>query len=833
MLKLFLNSWTSAFLKVKWVYFLDPVRLELFHINDQQTTSNSVLDNIPGTTAVLNALRAQVAGADISILLGSGDTYIPGNFQEASRALYGARSLGEIEIQNQMGVDAIAVGNHEFDSPVESDGFAELIGGKDSDGESVGDIFGQAWGGASFPFLSTNLDFSNDAFLAPLVVEGGQAPQAGTLTSSVVIEKGGQKIGVVGATTPGLPFLTSSGGVVTTPSVQSQSLTDAQLLATAEIIQAEVNSLLAANSDVNKVILASHMQVFDYEVRLAELLKDVDIVIAGGSEPVAVDADDVLRAGDVKTVDYPVWKTNAGGTDTAVVTESGDYDYLGRLIIDFDDDGNILKDSYDSEQSGSFATDAAGVARVGGIGLEDPEVVQIVEDVRSRISSVLFKTFGYSNVFLNSQRGVSELTRSGLDGVRTQETNLGNITADANLAVAQAFDPDVLVSIKNGGGIRADIGDYETRGPSRSDSDADLGLSKNKGAVVQGDIQGTLAFNNGLRLMTLTVDELLAVLEHGVAALPEVDGRFPQVSGVQFHYDSSAESGSRITDLNIVDTDGSVLHQLMRAGELVEGAPSTMRIVTLDFLTNPRFDENGTHIGAGDSYPFPNFNRDASAGDIVSKKVAKRINVVELDEVGLKAGDATFATAGTEQDALAEYLLGNHATPDTAFSMRDVGRAYDTRIIDTAFQPAPVVRDNKVTGSAKGAETLKGSSDHDEITAFKGSDVLKGRKGNDYLHGGDGKDNVMGGSGDDVIDGGNGSDTLTGGRGQDRFVLSKGKDVVTDFNLRKDHVALPADANVNIRNVDDGVKIVGYGFKTTLDGVSHVDFIAQMPIAHI
>ena len=52
MLKLFLNSWTSAFLKVKWVYFLDPVRLELFHINDQQTTSNSVLHNIPGTTAV-------------------------------------------------------------------------------------------------------------------------------------------------------------------------------------------------------------------------------------------------------------------------------------------------------------------------------------------------------------------------------------------------------------------------------------------------------------------------------------------------------------------------------------------------------------------------------------------------------------------------------------------------------------------------------------------------------------------------------------------------------------------------------------------------------------
>lgn len=809
------------------------MKLELFHLNDQQTTSNSVLDNIPGTTAVLNALRAQDVSEDISIFLASGDTYIPGNFQEASRALYGARSLGEIEIQNQMGVDAIAVGNHEFDSPVESDGFAELISGKDSDGESVGTIFGSSWGGASFPFLSTNLDFSKDEFLAPLVVEGGQAPKAGTLSSSVVIEKSGQKIGVVGATTPGLPFLTSAGGVVTTPSVESQSLTDAQLEETAAIIQAEVDSLLAANTDVNKVILISHMQVFDYEVRLAELLRDVDIIVAGGSEPVAVDSDDVLRDGDVKSQNYPVFRTNAGGTDTAVVTESGDYDYLGRLVIEFDDAGNILKDSYNSKESGSFATDAAGVARVGGTGLEDPEVVQIVDAVRSRISSVLFKTFGYSNVFLNSQRGVDELTRSGLDGVRTQETNLGNITADANLAVAQAYDPEVLVSIKNGGGIRADIGDYATRGPSLADSDADLGLSKKAGAVVQGDIQGTLAFNNGLRLMTLTVDELLAVLEHGVASLPEVDGRFPQVSGVKFHYDSSAESGSRITDVDIVDTDGTILHQIKKAGALVEDAPSTIRIVTLDFLTNPRFDEAGNHIGAGDSYPFPNFNIDASVGATVSDDVYNRIKVVELDEVGLSDGDATFAEAGTEQDALAEYLLANHATPDTAFSMRDVGRAYDTRIIDTAFQPGPVDRDNEVVGVPQGKDILKGTNDHDSIVAYKGPDILKGRKGSDYLNGGEGKDVLKGGKHHDILDGGNGADTLTGGKGQDRFVLSRGQDVVTDFNLQRDHIAIPADANVSFSTTDSGMRIVGDGFKTTLLDVSQEDFIAQMPIAHI
>ena len=85
---------------------------------------------------------------------------------------------------------------------------------------------------------------------------------------------------------------------MTTPSAQRQSLTDAQLLATSEIIQAEVDSLLAANADVNKVIHVSHMQVFDYEVRLADSLNDVDIVIAGGSEPVAADVEDVICAGD-------------------------------------------------------------------------------------------------------------------------------------------------------------------------------------------------------------------------------------------------------------------------------------------------------------------------------------------------------------------------------------------------------------------------------------------------------------------------------------------------------------------------------------------------------
>src|SRR3712207_8594158 len=41
--------------------------------------------------------------------------------------------------------------------------------------------------------------------------------------------------------------------------------------------------------------------------------------------------------------------------------------------------------------------------------------------------------------------------------------------------------------------------------------------------------------------------ELKAMLENGVSAMPAVEGRFPQVSGLCFTYDIAAPAGSRVT----------------------------------------------------------------------------------------------------------------------------------------------------------------------------------------------------------------------------------------------------------------------------------------------
>ena len=127
--------------------------------------------------------------------------------------------------------------------------------------------------------------------------------------------------------------------------------------------------------------------------------------------------------------------------------------------------------------------------------------------------------FGETDVFLEGRRGE----------VRTEETNLGNLTADANLAYAKELDPSVTVSIKNGGGIRAPIGFISNDGdelPTQENGDI-----KEEGEISQLDIENSLRFNNELSLLTVTAAELKQILEHAVAASggDATPGQFPQV----------------------------------------------------------------------------------------------------------------------------------------------------------------------------------------------------------------------------------------------------------------------------------------------------------------
>jgi len=145
--------------------------LELLHLADQEAGAAAIKD-APNLSAVLNALRAQDLGndglADNTLTLSSGDAFIPGLFYDASSSVFGSKGIADIQIQNELGIQAIAFGNHEFDFGTQS--LSRLI-----DGSAAGNfnalagtsLAGQDFSGAAFPYLSANLDFSTDVNLAP------------------------------------------------------------------------------------------------------------------------------------------------------------------------------------------------------------------------------------------------------------------------------------------------------------------------------------------------------------------------------------------------------------------------------------------------------------------------------------------------------------------------------------------------------------------------------------------------------------------------------------------------------------------------------------------
>ena len=215
--------------------------------------------------------------------------------------------------------------------------------------------------------------------------------------------------------------------------------------------------------------------------------------------------------------------------------------------------------------------------------------------------------------------------------------------------------------MKNGGGIRAPIG-VSAYGELLPPPANDL-VGKAAGQISQIDIENTLRFNNGLTLLTLSAAELLEVVEHTVAASGggSTPGRFPQIAGMAFSFDTSLPEGSRVQSLIIADADGNPTDTVVQNGEIVGDATRTFRMVTITFL-----------VDGGDDYPYANFPN------------TNRVDLTEVMTEEQSGGQATFADPGTEQDALAEYLAANFS--DMPFAIADVGPESDARIQNLEFR---------------------------------------------------------------------------------------------------------------------------------------------------
>ena len=171
----------------------------------------------------------------------------------------------------------------------------------------------------------------------------------------------------------------------------------------------------------------------------------------------------------------------------------------------------------------------------------DPATQDFINSIESQFNETLKTVIGQSSVDLT----VND-PDTGLRAIRSRETNLGDLTADAYRAVTGAD-----VAFSNGGGIRSDI-------PA--------------GQITYRDALNVFPFGNSVCMVEATGRQIRDALEMGVRNLPEETGGFQQVSGMSFTVDTSIPSGVELDEKgNFVRVNGSYrVQDLMIGGKPVD-----------------------------------------------------------------------------------------------------------------------------------------------------------------------------------------------------------------------------------------------------------------------
>ena len=182
-----------------------------------------------------------------------------------------------------------------------------------------------------------------------------------------------------------------------------------------------------------------------------------------------------------------------GSAGEPVTSTGTKLEYIGAIVID-----NATKTIEDH-----YLVSTEGM-------VDNPATAQIAQAVIDRIDAEYDVVFAQSEVALNGSKD---------PGVRTEETNLGDLICDAiKWSVTKengsiTVPADHIVAITNGGGIRASI---------------------SEGGVTKKDLNTVLPFGNTVSVVYVTGDELLEALEASTYCAPDALGGFPQVSGIKF-----------------------------------------------------------------------------------------------------------------------------------------------------------------------------------------------------------------------------------------------------------------------------------------------------------
>jgi 2',3'-cyclic-nucleotide 2'-phosphodiesterase (5'-nucleotidase family) len=162
----------------------------------------------------------------------------------------------------------------------------------------------------------------------------------------------------------------------------------------------------------------------------------------------------------------------------------------------------------------------------------DPAIVAMLQPYRDALTPIFSAVIGESTV------AIPRADACGNGAGRTCESRIGDLTADA---LRSRYGVDFAIT--NSGGLRADL---TCSGTSTADF-CPLYTPSPNFKITRGKALAVLPFGNVAVTLTISGAELKSMLERGVSAMPAVDGRFPQVSGLCFTYDIFAATSNRVT----------------------------------------------------------------------------------------------------------------------------------------------------------------------------------------------------------------------------------------------------------------------------------------------
>ncbi|TCD46231.1 bifunctional metallophosphatase/5'-nucleotidase [Streptococcus sp. X16XC17] len=442
---------------------------------------------------IVNRYRA----GGTTLLLDSGDAF---QGMPISNSTKGADMA---EIMNQIGYDAMAVGNHEFDFSLE-----QALKYKET---------------LKFPLLSANT-----------YVNGARLFQASTIIDKNPAVQGDEFV-VIGVTTPETAAKTHPNNI--------KGVTFEDPISEVNKVIDEIESKAKAEGKTyNKYVVLGHLGVD----------ATTPTTWQGTALAQALSTNAALKDKTVVVLD--------GHSHTALTATYGNvtYNQTGSYLNNI---GKVTLESDKVLKAGLIT--AAETANT----VADPTIAAKIAAIKAKYEAENATVVIDNNpVELNGERS----------NVRVQETNLGNIVADALLDYGQTgFANKTNLAVTNGGGLRATI-------------------AKDK-PVTKGDIIAVLPFGNIISQITVTGQQIQDMFKTSLSAvqqkdattgqpiigrqglpLLEANGAFLQIAGAKVYYDTNLEPEKRILGIQIFNPETGAYEALDLA--------KTYYLATNDFL---------------------------------------------------------------------------------------------------------------------------------------------------------------------------------------------------------------------------------------------------------